>query len=148
MFTFESRHVRRHARLYVAYVRGWLHCFVGMTPTASRAHDSLEDTVNLILGIITESHRAFKAQLEDLTANVLALQAESTKEINLRRKETEKLAGLASDVLALKAQRTEKVEQKVLNEKNICAILEDFNVHINEHFNRIMRTEKKRSTRN
>ena len=83
-----------------------------MTPTASRAHDSLEDTVNLILGIITESHRAFKAQLEDLTANVLALQAESTKEINLRRKETEKLAGLASDALALKAQITEKSKNR------------------------------------
>ena len=129
--TFESRHVRRHARLYVAYVRGWLHCFVGMTPTASRAHDSLEDTVNLILGIITESHRAFKAQLEDLTANVLALQAESTNEINLRRKETEKLAGLASDVLALKAQITEKVKtQKFPNEEKVHEILRDFNKHI------------------
>ena len=132
--TFESQHVRRHARLYVAYVRGWLHCFVGMTPTASRAHDSLEDTVNLILGIITESHRAFKAQLEDLTANVLALQAESTKEINLRRKETEKVEALASDVLALKAEITEKGKtQKFPNEEKIHEILRDFNKHIDNN---------------
>ena len=54
-----------------------------MTPTPSRVHDSLEDSINLIIGIVSESHRVFKAQLEDLTTNVLALQAESTKEINL-----------------------------------------------------------------
>ena len=105
-----------------------------MTPTASRAHDSLEDTVNLIHGIITESHRAFKAQLEDLTANVLALQAESTKEINLRRKETEKVEALASDVLALKAEITEKGKtQKFPNEEKIHEILRDFNKHIDNN---------------
>ena len=105
-----------------------------MTPTPIKVIDSLEDSIDLIIRTVSESQLAFKAQLEGLTTNVLALQAESTKEINLRRKETEKLAGLASDVLALKAQITEKVKtQKFPNEEKVHEILRDFNKHIEKY---------------
>ena len=66
--------------------------FVSMTPTPIEMSDSLKDSIESIISTVVG---VFEAQLEGLTTNVLALQAECTQEINLRRQETEKLAGLA-----------------------------------------------------
>ena len=108
-----------------------------MTPTPSRVDDSLADSVNLLLGSVSN----LGEQLEDLTTTVLALQAARSlhaeklaEEINLRRKETEKLVGLANDVLALKAEITEKGKtQKFPNEEKVHEILRDFEKHIDNN---------------
>ena len=111
-----------------------------MTPTPSRVDDSLADSVNLLLGSVSN----LGEQLENLTTTVLALQAARSlhaeklaEEINLRRKETEKLVGLASDVLALKAEITEKGKtQKFPNEEKVHEILRDFNDHVATEINK------------